>query len=31
MHWNVGEDEIYCARDGRTNSDLNLGVGTIYD
>jgi hypothetical protein len=29
MHWNVGADEVDYARDGRTNSDLNLGVGTI--
>jgi hypothetical protein len=30
MHWNVGEDEVDYTRDGRTSSDLNLGVGTIY-
>lgn len=29
MHWNVGDDEVDCARDGRTNYDLNLGVGMI--
>jgi hypothetical protein len=31
MQWNVGEDEVDNARDGRANSDFNLGVGTIYD